>query len=607
LWEGGLAEPQTGSPRHLADHHISNEDPALSVPSQAIGESPPLNQVATSLLAPELLNKDWHILRPSDRTPVKPQELYDMLVKAGYEEQKANYLYQGFTNGFRLGLHQPLDQLCQDIKKNKRRKTSNHKSALQNPRALEIKLVKELKADRMLGPFDNPVLQNTITSPVGLVPKKTAGKFRVIHDLSYPKKAASVNTAIPQFERSVSYDSVDTAIALILQVGRGAVLCKTDVEHAYKLIPVAPEDIPALGIKWFQHWLYDCTLPMGCGSGCAIFERLSKALQFLAEQNGCGLMCHILDDFLLVTFDDKDAEIKLERFLEICAKVGIPMVVEKTETGPILIFMGITLDTIAMESRLPDEKVERCTKLLKEFQKAKKVSVRELQSLAGLLNFACSVIVPGRAFLQRLFMLLRGPLGLKSPFDMIYLSKGAKEDLKVWEYYFLNYNYHTMFLPSNITSQTTLDLQWAISTTGMAAICQGKWVWVPWPQEWLVKKNLVLKGLTAVLLAFTTFGDEWENSRVSLSSSHGKLVKVLNKQSNKEASYMSIVRPIVSLLLKRNIELHMIDDPSVCNTKAHIISVHQVSPYSPVENRVRHTQELLSAMSDATSHLTSHL
>jgi hypothetical protein len=559
------------------------------------------------LLSPDLLNPKWYETKSSDRTPVKPKVLYDMLVEAGYEEEKAAYLYQGFTNGFRLGLNQPIEKICKEIKGNKKRKSSNHKSALQNPRALEEKLIKELKANRMLGPFDNPVLAHTITSPVGLVPKKTPGSFRVIHDLSYPKKSPSVNTAIPQFERSVSYDSVDTAIALIRQVGRGAVLCKTDIQHAYKLIPVAPEDIPALGIKWFKHWLYDCTLPMGCGSGCAIFERLSKALQFLAEQNGCGLMCHILDDFLLVTIDGNDAEVKLELFLEICDKVGIPMVVEKTETGTVLIFMGITLDTIKMESRLPEDKVERCTTLLKDFQKRVKVSVRELQSLAGLLNFACSVIVPGRAFLQRLFALLRGPLGEKSPFHQVYLAKGAKKDLKVWEHFFQNYNYHTMFLPSNYVSQRQMDLQWAISMQGMAVICQERWVMVPWPREWCAKKDaqkmLVLKGLAAVLLVLTTFGMLWKNSRISLASYNSKLVKVLNKQSNKKDCYMSIVRPIVALLLTLNIELVMIQDSTVSNTIAHIISIHQVSRNSPVEKRLMPEQELLQAMSDATSQL----
>ena len=37
-----------------------------------------------------------------------------------------------------------------------------------------------------------------------------------------------------------------------------------------------------------------------------------------------------------------------------------------------------------------------------------KFTLRDLQSLVGLLNFATAVVLPGRAFLRRLFDLTRG-------------------------------------------------------------------------------------------------------------------------------------------------------------------------------------------------------
>ncbi len=73
----------------------------------------------------------------------------------------------------------------------------------------------------------------------------------------------------------VSYDMVDTAIKLIQEVCQGAILAKTDIEHAYKHLPVHPDDVPALGIRWFQHWLWDATLPMVSRSSSAIFKTFS--------------------------------------------------------------------------------------------------------------------------------------------------------------------------------------------------------------------------------------------------------------------------------------------------------------------------------------------
>ncbi len=127
----------------------------------------------------------------------------------------------------------------------------------------------------MIHAFSNPVFSHFIVSPLGLREKKTQDKFRVIHDLSAPFGGPLVNSHIPKEAGTVSYDTVDKAISLIQDIGPGAVLAKTDIEHAYKLIPIHPHNIPALGLRWYDDWLWNCTLPMGSKSGCAIFESFS--------------------------------------------------------------------------------------------------------------------------------------------------------------------------------------------------------------------------------------------------------------------------------------------------------------------------------------------
>lgn len=43
-----------------------------------------------------------------------------------------------------------------------------------------------LRANRIAGPFTQPPFPNIQVSPLGLVPKKSPGEFRLIHHLSYP-------------------------------------------------------------------------------------------------------------------------------------------------------------------------------------------------------------------------------------------------------------------------------------------------------------------------------------------------------------------------------------------------------------------------------------
>ncbi len=95
-----------------------------------------------------------------------------------------------------------------------------------------------------------------------------------------------------------------------------------------------------------------------------------------------------------------------------------------------------------MEAHLPVDKTAKCKTLISTFLRHKKVMLWEIQSLIGLLNFACSVVVPGRAFLRRLIDLRKG---VKSPHHFIHLSKSVKADRELWQSFLLDFNGHSFF------------------------------------------------------------------------------------------------------------------------------------------------------------------
>ena len=93
----------------------------------------------------------------------------------------------------------------------------------------------------------------------------------------------------------------------------------------------------------------------------------------------------------------------------LCSYLGISMAPEKTvRLSTTIAFAGIELDSVLMEARLPQEKLVKCRELISDFLRCCKVTLQEIQSLTGLLNFACAVVVPGRAFLRRLIDLTIG-------------------------------------------------------------------------------------------------------------------------------------------------------------------------------------------------------
>ena len=95
-----------------------------------------------------------------------------------------------------------------------------------------------------------------------------------------------------------------------------------------------------------------------------------------------------------------------------------------------------------MEARLPDDKLLKARALLLEFTRKQKVTHKELQSLIGVLNFARSVVVPGRAFLRRLIDLTMGCFKLH---HHIRLTRQAKLDLGVWLHFLTHFNGRSFF------------------------------------------------------------------------------------------------------------------------------------------------------------------
>lgn len=114
---------------------------------------------------------------------------------------------------------------------------------------------------------------------------------------------------------------------------------------------------------------------------------------------------HLLDDLFFVgKTGTAECLTALNTFLALADNLGISIKSEKTVyPTTCLTIYGIAIDSKAMVARLPRDKMDTIVSLLQEFKVKRKVSLRELQSLLGLLNFACGVIIPGRAFLRRLF------------------------------------------------------------------------------------------------------------------------------------------------------------------------------------------------------------
>ena len=89
---------------------------------------------------------------------------------------KRDFIISGFSHGFSVGwqgeFHAPP--------------LSNFRIVEDNTEIAVSMVEKEIHLGRIAGPFDYPPFEQFQVSPLSLRPKKEEGKYRLIHDVSYP-------------------------------------------------------------------------------------------------------------------------------------------------------------------------------------------------------------------------------------------------------------------------------------------------------------------------------------------------------------------------------------------------------------------------------------
>ena len=116
-----------------------------------------------------------------------------------------------------------------------------------------------------------------------------------------------------------------------------------------------------------------------------------------------------LDDFLFIAFTIRECNRMMKQFLEICFIIGVPISKVKTVWATRWItFLGFLLNGAQFYLCILEEKRDKAVNNLNEVINKRKVTVKQIQSLAGLLNFLNRAIIPGRAFTRRMYSKYEG-------------------------------------------------------------------------------------------------------------------------------------------------------------------------------------------------------
>ena len=188
------------------------------------------------------------------------------------------------------------------------------------------------------------------------------------------------------------------------------------------------------GVRWAFNGSYkfftDNFLCFGLKNSPSIFHRISCALTRIMARKGFSNIVNYLDDFLIVASSREECVCAQPRLIHLLHSLGFQVNCSTLSGHSKRVkFLGIILDSIAMQAFVPEDKISALEDQLTFLISHRKASKRDLQRVAGLMNFLAKVVKGGRTFLRRVLDFI---IRLKRPFYKARITSDPRKDFCWW-------------------------------------------------------------------------------------------------------------------------------------------------------------------------------
>lgn len=399
----------------------------------------------------------------------------------------------------------------------------NYKSALEHADIVDEEIERLLQKGFLAEWTDaaaelglDPESAPTVVLAIGAVLRK--GKVRIVIDASAPR-GSSVNDAMDPPDTILV--NIAMAMACMSRHGRA---WKADFTDAFLQTALHGSSVPLCAIRWNGKLYVYKRLGFGFRSGpshqqtltIAVVRALSRRLQrrglstaeppalshhyphLWAEhhQHRVNGILAFLDDVGSFCSSPAAAWYSFATYLLLCQELSLGVALKPGKTdgpGQVLHYLGINCDLGNGVISLDEARLAELRKRLAAVDLADKVSVRELQSLAGVLVF-CSVVIPtGKTHYHALFDAI-ADLGPHPPaFARVQVSEAVRESIRMWSTLLGVLNGRSArapvlrpSVPTEVVTDASLDgWGWA----GMGLCAAGVW-----PEDWRHRLGPVCQG-----------------------------------------------------------------------------------------------------------------
>ena len=249
------------------------------------------------------------------------------------------------------------------------------------------------------------------------------------------------------------------------------------------------------------------------------------------QNKGATWGIHYINDFLTAGAPDSQECLQHTLIMQsVCEEAGLSMEPSKS-VGPTtsLVFLGILIDTVEEELRLPQDKLSELQTTIAQWRGWKACRKPELLSLIGLLSHARKVVRSGRTFLRRLIDMSTKATRLD---HFIRLNGEARADLEWWFQFIGPWNGVSLLSSLSAQAPAVTIYSNASGSWGCGAICQGHWFQLQWDAN-SEAYHISIKELLPIVIAAAIRGRRFVGKTILVRSDNIVAVAAINHQTRK--------------------------------------------------------------------------
>ena len=377
-----------------------------------------------------------------------------------------------------------------------------------------------------------------VVAPLGVVDKKGPKKLRLIWDgvytntdLEVPKFRYETLKDLPEFLRPKDF------------------LWSCDLKSGYHHVDMHPSAWPYLGFKWSDTYYVFTQLPFGLAIAPWAFTKLMR--QLLARYRGRGQrVTNMVDDFLWANECGAES-LRSQQWIipDLEAHGFLLSAVEKQQLGLTqeVTYLGAVVDTAAGQLRVPASKREKFLQLVQQARIERRVQVRLLSRIAGMVqSFSWAFGPLARLYTRGIYFQVHSSSA--DPVTPAYnrymkLMPVAAGDLEFWGEAFDTYNgtqplwrptkWHTV-IHTDAAGRAGLSLNmggwggWRLDPRGNMLMAGGRWT----PPESLHPRHhstwMEMEAVQRTLASFNIQG-QLANQNVLLCADNEAATFIINK------------------------------------------------------------------------------